>query len=470
LHKFEVSAGDSSNIEIDEIKVEGVVVDTGTLGTTGFNNTRVNSVKLYKNAISAANLLDTVAGSQIASSVATFDGYKVTVEKGKKVTFYVTVDVLNDVNQALDTITSKVTAVSAEDTDNDDVIVAGTPTSATTTLTIKGVGTLAVVADNTDTATNKAKNVLAGTTSDFVASYEFTATNEAVLIKDLQIDETSVANLKNAVSEIVLYANDKTTELARESVSSDVVVFDNVNITVEEGNENVYVKVVTHNMGKDQAGTQTTDLLLKLTVTDADGSESNKALAGFAQTDASNAFSVLPVRISNVAFVSSYNGINVTNKLTNGINNVAIIAITTDSSTNIDDTDGSSLKTLLTQIKMKESKLASTTGDAYTIEKINGDASTVSGTVAGGYVTFITTGAGLGTDDQIDNGTTVYYLVKVNVTKNNAVDNDDYLKLDFDSFTASQVEYCSDSTSANNALVTDLRIGLTKLDGTQINE
>jgi hypothetical protein len=50
-----------------------------------------------------------------------------------------------------------------------------------------------------------------------------------------------------------LYANDKTTELARKSVSSNTVTFDNIDFVVEEGNENVYVKVVTSKMGKDQA-------------------------------------------------------------------------------------------------------------------------------------------------------------------------------------------------------------------------
>jgi hypothetical protein len=119
---------------------------------------------------------------------------------------------------------------------------------------------------------------------------------------------------------------------------------------------------------------------------------------------------------------------------------------------------------------MKESKLAATSVASYTIEKVNGDASTVAATVAGGYVTFDTTAVGLGSDDEIDNGTTVYYVVKANVTKDGTNDNDDYLKVEFDAFNASQVKYVSDSTSINNTSVTDLRIGLTKLDGTQINE
>jgi hypothetical protein len=40
----------------------------------------------------------------------------------------------------------------------------------------------------------------------------------------------------------------------------------------------------------------------------------------------------------------------------------------------------------------------------------------------------------LNPDNEIDNGTTVYYLVKANYTKDSTSDNDDYIKVEFEDF------------------------------------
>lgn len=73
-------------------------------------------------------------------------------------------------------------------------------------------------------------------------------------------------------------------------------------------------------------------------------------------------------------------------------------------------------------------------------------------------------------DDLIDNGTTVYYVVKATVTKDTTSDTDDYVKVSFDALNSSQMVYTANSAITGLADVTDLRIGLTKIDGTQINE
>jgi hypothetical protein len=88
-----------------------------------------------------------------------------------------------------------------------------------------------------------------------------------------------------------------------------------------------------------------------------------------------------------------------------------------------------------------------------------------------GTVTFDTTVSDFGSDDEIDNGSTLYYVVKADVVKDDAnqAENNDFVKVSFKTMDNSQVVYSSDGTT-NNSDVTDLRIGLTKLDGTQINE
>jgi hypothetical protein len=53
------------------------------------------------------------------------------------------------------------------------------------------------------------------------------------LVKDLKIVADN-ADFVNSVSEIVLFASDKTTEIGREPVTSTTVVFDNVDYVATE--------------------------------------------------------------------------------------------------------------------------------------------------------------------------------------------------------------------------------------------
>ena len=462
--EFEIEADDSSALEVDEIKTTALTL-SGT-----FDSATVSQVKLFKDSISDANLLDTVPWSQIASNVATFDWFKSSIAKSTKQKYIVTMSIVDDATLAEDTLNIWINAtwdVSIEDEDSDDVYITTTGASART-VTVKGAGTLAVAVDTTDTEVDKTKNILWNTTSPFVASYEFTATNEPVKIKDLQIIWTwDSANFVNAVSEVIIYGNDKTTEIDRESVTSTWVTFSNINHIVDEWSENLYVKVITRKIGKDQAGVQTSDLYLSLLVTDAEGNSSNKSVTAPSQTSDSLAFKVLPVRISSVAFVDSYSSQSRDTKFNWGDQNLAIVALTTDSSTNT-DTDWGSLKILLTQLKLKISAYNAANYTGFTVEKISGSDWAIAWTIATDYVTFNTTA--LTGDDEIDNGTTAYYLIKATLAKTGSAENDDYIKVEFDALDGGEVTYASDHITYSGTTVTDLRIWVTKIDGTQINE
>ena len=246
---------------------------------TEANQTRINAVYLYQ----GDTLLDKVSGSQLASGVATFNGFKINVPKNSSKRFMVKADFIDDTNQGNDTVQFQLTGYSVEDDESDnvytstdrdsdgDLVDQSAQITSARVVTIKGVGTLANAVDTTDSEVDKDKNILGGVTSGFVASYELTATNEAIEIKDFTLTNTNGV-LSNAVSEVIVYANDKTTEVARETVVSGVetVTFDNANFVVAEGTSNVYVKVITHKQGKDQAGQQTADLAFTLTITDAE--------------------------------------------------------------------------------------------------------------------------------------------------------------------------------------------------------
>ncbi|MDD2565975.1 MAG: hypothetical protein PHZ26_03465, partial [Candidatus Gracilibacteria bacterium] len=455
-----------------------VVAAENAGGDTLVSNERVNALYLYN----GTTLVDQVSGSSIGNDgVGTFDGFNVTIAKNSSVRFTVTADLLDAAVNAKDTLRFNLAGYSVEDEDADDIfssspvdadgILADTDVQSARIVTIQGAGTLATAVDNTDSETSKDKNILGGATSPFVASYELTATNEAVLVKDFTISETSLQTLASAVSEIIVYANDKTTELARKTITSDTITFDNVNFTVEEGSENIYIKVVASKQGKDQAGLQTADLKLTFDVTDAEGASSNKVVADTAVTAASNLFSVVPTKVSNVSFVNTYNGVNVASTLTAGDNNVAIIAVTTDTSSNTDYTDGSSLKTLLEQVKLTVDFAEATIG-TMSIEKIGGvDAAVSVAAPATGAEATLNTSSFATSDDEIDNGTTSYYLVKAKtVALTGLSDHDSYIKVSFPTLNDSEVKYASDSVGGNNTSITDLRLGITTLDGNKVTD
>lgn len=577
---FEVKADESSKLTLDEVVVDGQA-------GSAFDSSLVSELKLYKGSVSDANLLDKVSGSQISSEKATFDGFDVEIAANAKQTFIVTVSLVDDSTNNGDTINLAIDSdgtnleVSMEDVDGDDVVYAdATDEASTRTITVKGAGSLKVVVDTTDSQVDKTKNILWGTTSSFVASYELTAVNEDVLVKDFTIT-SALANLQYYVSEVVVYANDKTTEIARETVTSSTVEFENEDFVVAEWTSNVYIKVVTSKIGKDQAWRQSADITLDLVIDDAEGNSSNKVLSDWnndwtvdaqevvydddadaSYDEAANdtdsgeslAFKVLPTKVSSVTFVDSISGTSRASKLNNGENNVAIIAVTTDSSSNV-NTNGGTLKTILKQVKLNQSRYSDTQITGYTIEKVNGTESAVSGANAAWTYVFTPTVADstnytvivdgtsytvtsdadataqeivellqaavnahadvtatednatltvtvdaskfataipgtsnlsvvnssstnvvtfdtstFTTDDLIDNGVTVYYVVKANVTKDSDSDNDDYVKVSFDTLNNSEIVYSADDAITGLANVTDLRIGQTKIDGTQINE
>ncbi|MFZ2151084.1 MAG: S-layer homology domain-containing protein [Candidatus Absconditicoccaceae bacterium] len=467
-------------------------VDTAGVGTN-VSNSQISAVYLMKGTTE----LDKVSGSQIANGVATFNGFNDTVAKNGKTTYTVKVDLVDDINQDTKHIAASLQTMEIEDDDGDAIVATGLPGHSSRDITITTAGTVVIAVDNTDTETDKVKNVIANTTSPFVASYEITASNEDILIRDLNVVAAGdTTNFVNSVSEVVLYANDKTTEIGREPVTTTTVTFDNIDYVATEGNTNLYAKVVSRKIGKDSAGVQTADITLALQATDVEGDESGKAItagAGVATpTSASLAFAILPVRVSNIAFVNTYGGETVASQLNNGENVVGIIAVTTDTSTNT-KLNGTSLKTELESMKLvvatdaAEYDASPDAGDisAFTVKKINGTiaATTVAqgnGTAMADAVVLSTAGinlfrgVALGADEELENGTTTYYVVKATFSGLGSTVNK-YLQLKLENTDAgSVVEYSSTESDDNETYnatdnVTSLRIGSTSVNGPSLS-
>jgi len=199
-------------------------------------------------------------------------------------------------------------------------------------VTIQDAGTLSAVVYTSETPLNLRQNLLGNTTSSFVASYELTALNEPALIKDLDMVATVAAgNLIDGVKEVILYANDKTTEIARRTVTSDTVSFNNIDYTVAQGTEKIWVKVSTQRIGLNHPGSATQGIEFDLDVVTADGADSDVALAAVDATAGSTPFNVYPVSVSNVAVdATQQNAV-----LSDGASTlVARVAVTAASTTN----------------------------------------------------------------------------------------------------------------------------------------
>lgn len=464
---------------------------TPKAGNTVWDKTRVTKVALYKDSISDANLIKSKSASDInTSGVVTFDSFKTIIAAGATQKFVVAVDFADDADQAYDTLNLSLYTMSLNDDENDDIttgtvngaastsLVANMSASADRVATIKGAGSLSTSVYTSESPLNNSQNLLGNTTSPVVAAFEVTALNEAIKIKDLHIAETSWSALKNGVKTVILLKSDKTTEIARKSVSSDDVFFDDVNYIVNEGTEKIYVKVETSKIGKDQAGYTTTGLTLKLQVTDAEGSSSSKVVTNPSDTLSSTAFNVVPVNVSAVTVAESREG----STLNDGASTVvAKVTLTADSTSNTKATDGATLKTKVEKLRFKVTSLSNLTAawaGQFTIKRINpldGTNNSVAATRVGWFgnvaandiIEFDLTGAGFGTNDEISGSAT--YEVSTTQTVTTKTSNA-YVELQFvPSTTAGQepVLFGDDDvgTGLSAILLDTIRFGQLKYTG-----
>jgi len=473
----------------------GDITNTAT-AVGDVSNAIVSALRLYKVDGDTKTLLKEKSGSTLAAGVVTFDGLSEVIDLNESNRYLVTVDMVNDASKDDYRFRFALTSLNLDDQDSDDVTTgtvngnAGTslttiPTTlagglSTRTVTIQGVGSLTLTEDNTDTETNRAKNILGGTTSGFVASYEFVAVNEPVIVKDLQfVDGTG--NLANAVSEIVLYGNDKTTEIARKTVSNATVTFTNMNYEVAEGSQNMYVKVVARKIGKDEVTDRYADMTLTAQVTQADGKNSNKSLTT-AASGASLGFSTVATKISNLAFVDtatvSGTTVNVPTSLTVGENVFAILAVSTDPSTNTRLDNGAEVKTALTQFIFSVLSDIDDTGDqvdtnTITVERIGGSgdytfATTHAAFAAGTNVVTTTMGSADSANAEIANGSVAYFAIKGPVDGLSSTNNK-YVQVKFTSLNdGDEIRYNTDEAGTTLAAVQALRLASPTLDAPKV--
>lgn len=474
LINFNLKANDVGDLKVKELKFKQEAGQTGTL-----SNALVSGFKLWKIVNGSAVLVKEVGTSDLASEEVTVRDLNEVIPANTTVRYALTTSLVKDTSNINDTIKIRVSGYSVENTDgnsayatavdvNSDGVIPAATAGATSARTVTAVGTGAfssIAVDTVDSAVSKDKNVLANTTSDFIAAYKLSANNEGISVED--IDATFSSDVSASVDTLILYRGDKVTEIAREAVTAATVQFRNIaNFTIAEGTESVYAKIVTRKIGKNEAGVIALDKTLTLKVVSATGASSgddiSAAPVGVA-TSASKAFSVVPTRISNVAFVSSNGGESVvgSNSLSSGVSQIiGIVAVTADTTTNT-NSSGAVLKAALTNIEYNIVGTATYAG--IKITRIGGaDTDGQASAAPTGASSYFAMSSLTGGDNLIEGGQTAYF--KIEATPTVAAGLSIQLSLpNLDSAAANAgIDYDSD---AGSHTVSKLNIGQTTLTG-----
>lgn len=482
---FEVETDDVSSAS-----VEGFVFDgTSTAGLT-FGQDLVTALRLWKKTASGWELLEEQGGFDIETSgEITFDDFDdIIVPVSSTQLFLLTVDV-TDSDAAAAPVESEfsVSLVAADIDDDDNKSLLGLTDTLTVasnrTIRVTGAGELSITVDNSDNETDEPKFVLAGSTeaaSEFVASFELVATNEGIDIEDAILHATFAGgSFVNAVMEVVVYDDDKTTELFREVINTTNVAspleidMNNINLVIDEGSTNIYVKVVTEPIGDNQNGDEVVDATFSLEVAEVDGVDSGDDVAvtydAAGQTLPSLEFDVIPVRISDVEMVTSYGSNYSVDTNVSGTQTdiyLGIIKVTADTWANTNNTDGSELNILMDTIRVESTAPAALVTN-YSIERVDiSNGTEIPGVDTAGIVEFPLT-TGTTSDREIESGEVAYFLVRWDIA---TIGDDANFRINLDNLdgaTNNAFVYSTDDATLGS--IDELRLGTDERNGVSID-
>jgi len=490
-------------------------------------------------------LQQNITNSSMTTGTLTFDTLEFTVPEGSnnKVTFVVKGIVDSSVNSSNNIAHIKVDYITAKDSDNDTVTVYNTAGSTvtdansnfeTTTriVTLYDKGILYVQMRNTDAGFGKDRVLLAGK-SAWVGKLRLRAQYEDIRIKDLKFTNNS-SNDEDSLASLCLYKaqSTATSNLIGCSTmdSSDLVFFDDIDYTVVQGTEDVYLYATSNEMSSGASGTSDSKDLFQFKIATttghltAEGIASGEALTtgdydsaaaageivfdgdldGTYDEDTADdgtantkAFYVAGSKISSVAYVSSYSGEVVDTSLgSTGEFTMAILQIVTENHSNTDG-NGNALLMGIQKFHFDLEKYAETTfGHAtatFTIERIGGSqgakaifdlggtnaASSTSATSANIELNTVT--STMTTDAYIGAGATAYFVIKGQVDAvSSTVGVTDWIRLNADDLKGTAGSTDSDNvidwfdgydTTYNGTNQFEyLLLDTTKLSGTKISD
>ncbi|MGC6434087.1 MAG: hypothetical protein ACON4M_07820 [Crocinitomicaceae bacterium] len=501
--EFQIDTTAVSDLTFEEMVFE--LNDTNVIADT----TDISQVVLY----SGEEVLGST--SDIAAGLVTFD-LNHTIEADTVENFMVEVTLVDDDNNAASVYEVEFYTAIARDSYNKTVdltnaanaVIAGGANTVNTTraITAATAGELTISVDNTLNGVNKPKLVLAGQETPYVAAFELSATNEPITVEDLTLTEHEGDDLSASIASLHLY-NAEGELLASEDVqdADTAVSFEAVDIVVSNTESTVlYVSATTHAVGFEKLGAESganaatldvSDLnksySLYLTVDaasgksdiaagDINGEDAQGGANGAVSTLESNFFAVAAVN-ATFDFVNSIEGSS--EALSSSLSNTstaAIVKVQAPAFSNTQSTSNDRLKLELEDFVFTVEQNAfdsNADGDVdkgtvitgATLQRYEGSDDTIAAALGEQGITVdaedvdATLSFDLGgfTSDQfIESGQTVYYILEVSVTRDTTVDNDDSIRvsmIDIDDndagLGAGAIVFKSDETANNFSFV-----------------
>jgi len=280
---FEIEAGEASYLEIDYLTFLGLfdaagsTVDNGDLASE-LSSSYIDELRLYHTSVDEANLIQKQGGGELAAGLIEFDLNDFRIEASETMPFVLVVDLADNDDVNAHSIKLAVAKGLIRDMEretvtlknNDGATIDGTVFDQTKSelsrrqINFAANGTLTAIIDNTDSQASRNLNVLAGS-SAIVGSVELTTTNEPLTLEEFSFQLSGVSNTEaqELFSEIRLLDSDKSV-LASKSVSGTVIEFTGQDVEFAQGNRNLYIEVVTNQIGFEKEGFQSdTDLTVR---------------------------------------------------------------------------------------------------------------------------------------------------------------------------------------------------------------
>ncbi len=481
LYSFNVKAGESSAVKINTLRF--------TDPTHTVTNNMVSEFKLWKNG--SASAFASKTSSKLSGSEITFDNLNQEIAANDTVSYILTASLVKrSITPGTDDVlTYGLDGYDMEETDKGNAVYASFDTNkngeinsgetwplANRTVTIVGTATLNMNIDTTVDATKYDSYVLAGIESGPLASIKMKADNGEAKLTKLRLTVSglnSTTSPSNIFSKLSLF--DGSTEVASTTnLNSGTVLFDNVNLKVPTSEKTYTLKGTLNNIGKDQAGALGfASMKFTLGACEAQDFSSGDDLTGahlvIGSTD-SKLVGPVATMISAISSETTGGGYSVDSKLTSGSNVVGIIKVTTPVTTNT-NSDGTQVKTAISSFKFYTTinGTASTSLDSMTIEKVGGSGVSAVATSSNNYFTTNVKS----TDVDVTPGTTVYYIVRANVSNvpgGNTASASFQAKFDALNDASTANVTWKDSSMDSTAAYTTLRInGLNSIDFPKLN-
>jgi hypothetical protein len=278
----------------------------------------------------------------------------------------------------------------------------------------KDTVTVDISMDSSNVETLRPVYLIGGETSPLLAAIVLRSSGDTAMVDSLVVKVNSSVLPMNMFSTLLLVDSDKTTIIAQSTLVQSETVFKSIG-TVGDKPRTIFVKAETNLIGRDQVGVldavgdfQIKDVWARSGKKNVQVThEGNKALL---LTKNSSSFQILANKILSVDLVSAGGGHALASRLTQGVNVVGIVKITTTNSFNTDQV-GDETKIALNKIRVNLGKNNELKIDSLRIVRVGlGESMTIPYSDNAEFDI-----SGFGNDGKIAGGSSAYFVVTAKV-------------------------------------------------------